>query len=165
MAMMFPELSAVVVQHQLEQVSELATARYNYTNMGQYEDSADFHGIRVPYSGKRFIVSYDGSVLARVDLKDSEVNITGRRIPVYSAGGTYSLPSDRRRDSVRYIDERSKNIFNQLTIENCDMISMRSSQSVDEKPALWQGGFFRRREGTGGAGGSSDSRSGGGKQR
>ena len=111
-----PELSAVVVQHQLEQVSKLATARYNYTNMGQYEDSADFHGIRVPFSGKRFIVSYDGSILAGVDLKDSEVNITGRRITV-TLPEAHILSHQIDEKSLKVFDE-TKNIFNQLTIEN-----------------------------------------------
>ena len=33
-----PKLSAVVVEHQLDQVSQLATARYSYTNMGQFTE-------------------------------------------------------------------------------------------------------------------------------
>ena len=77
-----PEISAVVVSSRLEQVSELATARYYYTNMGVFEDSNDFYGIKIPFTTKRFIVSYDGTILAGVDLAVADVVITDTALTV-----------------------------------------------------------------------------------
>ena len=37
-----PQLSSVTVEQQLQQISQLATTRYAYTNMGQFERGSDF---------------------------------------------------------------------------------------------------------------------------
>ena len=43
-----PQLSSVTVEQQLQQISQLATTQYAYTNMGQFERGSDFYGIRIP---------------------------------------------------------------------------------------------------------------------
>ena len=57
-----PQLSSVTVEQQLQQISQLATTQYAYTNMGQFERGSDFYGIRIPFTTSRFIVSYSGEI-------------------------------------------------------------------------------------------------------
>ena len=59
-----PQLSSVAVEHQLQQISQLATTQYAYTNMGQFERGSDFYGVRIPFTTSRFIVSYSGVITA-----------------------------------------------------------------------------------------------------
>ena len=66
-----PQLSSVTVEQQLQQISQLATVRYSYTNMGQFENSNEFYGIKLPFTTKRFIVAYDGTITAGVDLSQA----------------------------------------------------------------------------------------------
>ena len=51
-----PQLSSVTVEQQLQQISQLATTQYAYTNMGQFERGSDFYGIRIPFT----IQDYNG---------------------------------------------------------------------------------------------------------
>ena len=104
-----PKLSSVVVKAQLEQISELATARYNYTNVGKFEDSSEFHGLTIPLTGKRFIVSYDGVILAGIDLEKAEVDLSGRRIAV-TLPRAEILSHEIDEDSLKVFDE-THNIF------------------------------------------------------
>ena len=137
-----PKLSAVVVEHQLDQVSQLATARYSYTNMGQFEQSSDFYGVKIPFSGKRFIVSYDGSILAGVDLKQAEVKLTSRKVTVILPEARI-LSHEIDNDSLKVFDE-TKNIFNPLTIENYNSFYAEQKNEMEEKAS--QNGLFAQAE-------------------
>lgn len=111
-----PELSAVVVQNQLQQVSQLATAKYYYTNMGQFEQHGAFYGVTLPFTTKRFIVSYDGVILAGIDLGQAKIDISNTAL-------TITLPEaaivshEMDEQSLEVFDE-TRNIFNPITIED-----------------------------------------------
>ncbi len=138
-----PKLSAVVVEHQLEQVSQLATARYRYTNMGQFEQSSDFYGMKIPFSGKHFIVSYDGSILAGVDLKQAEVKISDGKVTV-TLPEAQILSHEIDEESLKVFDE-TKNIFNPLTIENYNSFYTEQKKEMETK-ALESGLFSQAEE-------------------
>lgn len=137
-----PELSAIVVQNQLEKVSELATTQYNYTNMGQFSQSSDFHGVRIPFSGKRFIVSYDGVILAGVDLKKSDIKISGSSVTV-TLPEAEILSHEINEDSLKVFDE-TKNIFNPITVENYNNFYKEEKEKVENKAV--EGGLMIQAE-------------------
>lgn len=111
-----PELSVVVVQNQLQQVSHLTTIEYHYTNMGQFEQHGEFYGVTLPFSTKRFLVSYDGAILAGIDLEQAKIGISDTAL-------TVTLPEARivshemDEQSLEVFDE-TRNIFNPITIED-----------------------------------------------
>ena len=126
-----PELSAVMVSHQLEQVSELATARYFYTNMGVYEDSNDFYGIKIPFTTKRFIVSYDGTILAGVDLAAATVKLTESAILVRLPEAVI-LSHEIDEDSLEIYDE-TRNIFNPITLSDYNGFQADQKSAMETK--------------------------------
>ena len=126
-----PELSAVMVSHQLEQVSELATARYFYTNMGVYEDSNDFYGIKIPFTTKRFIVSYDGTILAGVDLVAATVKLTESAILVRLPEAVI-LSHEIDEDSLEIYDE-TRNIFNPITLSDYNGFQADQKSAMETK--------------------------------
>ena len=67
------ELSAVVVQSQITEIAELATATYSYTELGQYESSKEFYGTKVPFTTNKFILTYDGVIKAGVDVGKAQI--------------------------------------------------------------------------------------------
>lgn len=137
-----PKLSSVVVKAQLEQISELATARYNYTNVGKFEDSSEFHGLTIPLTGKRFIVSYDGVILAGIDLEKAEVDLSGRRIAV-TLPRAEILSHEIDEDSLKVFDE-THNIFNPITLENYNDFQKEQKDVMEEKAA--EGGLLQQAE-------------------
>ena len=70
-----PHLDAVVLEAQLNQISQLATVSYHYTNMAQFENSNDFYGVAIPFTTKKFILTYDGEIKAGVDLSRAKITL------------------------------------------------------------------------------------------
>lgn len=130
------QIDAVVLQNQLTEIRELATVTYAYTNMAQFESSNDFYGMKVPFTTKSFILTYDGTIKAGVDLDGAEVNVSGTAV-------TITLPEARilshgiDEDSVEVFDEKTS-IFNPFTVE--DFTSFQADQKAAmEERALSRG--------------------------
>ena len=130
------QIDAVVLQNQLTEIRELATVTYAYTNMAQFESSSDFYGVKVPFTTKSFILTYDGTIKAGVDLDGAEVNVSGTAV-------TITLPEARilshgiDEDSVEVFDEKTS-IFNPFTVE--DFTSFQADQKAAmEERALSRG--------------------------
>lgn len=126
-----PELDAVVVQSRMEQVSRLATAEYHYTNMGQFEQHGEFYGVKLPFSTKRFIVSYDGVILAGIELGDAEIGISETKLTV-TLPEAQILSHEMDEESLRVFDE-TKNIFNPITIEDYNGFLADEKDAVEAK--------------------------------
>ena len=130
------QIDAVVLQNQLTEIRELATVTYAYTNMAQFESSSDFYGVKIPFTTKSFILTYDGTIKAGVDLDGAAVDISGTTV-------TVTLPEARilsheiDEDSVEVFDEKTS-IFNPFTVE--DFTSFQADQKAAmEERALSRG--------------------------
>ena len=130
------QIDAVVLQNQLTEIRELATVTYAYTNMAQFESSNDFYGVKVPFTTKSFILTYDGTIKAGVDLDGAAVDVRGTAV-------TITLPEARilshgiDEDSVEVFDEKTS-IFNPFTVE--DFTSFQADQKAAmEERALSRG--------------------------
>ena len=77
-----PQLSAVVLEGRLAEISELASVTYTYTNMAQFENSDDFYGMKIPFTTKKFILAYDGTIKAGIDLGDVEIEVRDNDVTV-----------------------------------------------------------------------------------
>ncbi|MBR5065648.1 MAG: DUF4230 domain-containing protein, partial [Oscillospiraceae bacterium] len=83
-----PALDTVALAEELVEISELATMEYTYTNTVKYDSYLDFYGYRIPFTTNSFVISYDGSVKAGVDLSKAKISLEGELI-------TISLPDAR----------------------------------------------------------------------
>ena len=126
-----PVLSSITVETQLQQISQLATVRYSYTNMGQFENSNEFYGIKLPFTTKRFIVAYDGVILAGVDLTGAQVTVTDQKVTV-SLPAPQILSHEVDPDSLEVFDETTS-IFNPLTIEDYNGFQADQRGVMEEK--------------------------------
>ena len=122
------EIDTVVLQNQLSEIRELATVTYAYTNMAQFESSSDFYGVKIPFTTKSFILTYDGTIKAGVDLEGAEVSVSGT---------TVTISHEIDEDSMEVFDEKTS-IFNPFTVE--DFTSFQSDQKAAmEEKALSRG--------------------------
>lgn len=133
-----PVLSSITVQNQLQQISQLATVRYSYTNMGQFENSNEFYGIKLPFTTKRFIVAYDGVITAGVDLSQAQVTVTDQKVTI-SLPAPQILSHEVDPNSLEVFDETTS-IFNPITIEDYNGFQA-DQQGVMEDKAI-QGGLL-----------------------
>lgn len=133
-----PVLSSITVENQLQQISQLATIRYSYTNMGQFENSNEFYGIKLPFTTKRFIVAYDGTITAGVDLTEAKVTVTDQKVTI-ALPAPQILSHEVDPNSLEVFDETTS-IFNPITIEDYTGFQA-DQQGVMEDKAI-QGGLL-----------------------
>ena len=133
-----PVLSSITVENQLQQISQLATIRYSYTNMGQFENSNEFYGIKLPFTTKSFIVAYAGTITAGVDLSQAKVTITDQKVTI-ALPAPQILSHEVDPNSLEVFDETTS-IFNPITIEDYTGFQA-DQQGVMEDKAI-QGGLL-----------------------
>ena len=131
-----PVLSSITVENQLQQISQLATVRYSYTNMGQFENSNEFYGIKLPFTTKSFIVAYDGTIIAGVDLTQAKVSVTDQKVTI-SLPAPQILSHEVDPNSLEVFDETTS-IFNPITIEDYTGFQA-DQQGVMEEKAIQSG--------------------------
>lgn len=101
-----------ILKERLQTIGELATAKYYYTNMGRYENTLQLGGKDIPFTQKMFIISYDGTIKAGVQVKDIRVTLDGRKIRV-TIPAAQILSHEVDMQSVTVFDEKNS-IFNGL---------------------------------------------------
>lgn len=124
-------MTSTQLSSQLEDIGELATVKYLYTNMGKFEESNEFKGFKIPFTTKRFIVTYDGIIKAGIDTTDMTIDVKDNII-------TVSLPPSRilshqvDNDSLQVFDE-TNNIFNQIKIEDYSDFCAEQETAMEQK--------------------------------
>jgi len=113
-----PVITNELLHQQLQTVRELITVDYYYTTIGQFENQVDFYGWKVPFTLKRFLVSYQGILKIGVDLSEvqASVNEATRTITVLLPSSkilSHTIPED----SIEVFDE-THNIINPITIRD-----------------------------------------------
>ena len=129
-----PEISAVVLQSRLSSISELASVAYLYTDMGQFENSGEFYGHTIPFTTKKFILTYDG-----VDLRQAEVSVSGGQVQV-TLPEAEILSHELDENSVEIFDQRTS-IFNPFTVE--DFTSFQAAQKAEMEAKALEGGLLK----------------------
>lgn len=131
-----PTITTDLISQQLNGIQELATVEYYYTNMGQYENQLDFYGWKVPFTTKRFILSYDAVIKAGVDLSALDVRVTGDTITI-TLPEPEILSHEIPEDSIQVFDE-THNIFNPIQISDYTGFT-RDQKALLEERAIENG--------------------------
>ena len=131
-----PEITAVVLESALSPVSQLSTITYEYTQLGQYESSKDFYGTKVPFTTSKFIITFEGTIRAGVDMSKARINVSEGKVMVILPEPEI-LSHEIHQDTVKVFDEKTS-IFNMLTVTDysrfCD-----DQKKIVEKQARTKG--------------------------
>lgn len=125
------KMSAVVLENKLTEISELSSVTYSYTNMAEFENSKDFYGMKVPFTTKSFILTYDGEIKAGVDLADAEVSVRGKTVTI-TLPEAKILSHELDEDSIEVFDE-STSIFNPFKIEDYKSFCRDQEKEMEKK--------------------------------
>lgn len=127
------EVSAVVLQNKLTEISEYASLTYSYTNMAEFENSKDFYGVKLPFTTKGFIITYDGEIKAGVDLAKAEVTVSGSKVKV-NLPAAEILSHEIDENSLEVFDETTS-IFNPLKVTDYNTFNKEQKAKMEEKAA------------------------------
>lgn len=125
------KMTSDLLSQQIQGISELASVEYNYTNMGKFENQATFYGWNVPFTTKSFIVSYDGTIKAGIDMSQVEIKISGKNIDVNMPEAKI-LSHEIDEKSIEVFDE-TKNIFNQISITDYNSFAIDQKESMEQR--------------------------------
>lgn len=132
-----PAITGSLVSDRLSALRELVTTEYIYTNSGKYENQNQItiigQNINIPFTGKRFIVAYDGCIKAGVDLSRAQIEIDGDAHTV-----TITLPESEIISHVTFEDtlvvlDETNNVFNPISIENYSEFVSKQKDSMEAK--------------------------------
>lgn len=126
-----PVITSELLGQQLANIQELSTVEYHYTNMGKFENQVDFYGWKVPFTTKSFIVAYDGTIKAGIDLSDLQTEVSAQRITV-TLPEAKILSHEMEEDSLEIFDE-TKNIFNPIQISDYTAFTADQKDSIEAK--------------------------------
>ena len=129
-----PTITSSILKEELKYVKDLVTVEYRYTNA----DKAEFpghvlFGQSVPFTGKSFIVSYDGVIKYGVDLGAVEIRVSEAAKTV-----TVTVPRSKivsheiPEEGFRALDEKN-GLFNRIQIDDVTEFRRMQKSAMEDK--------------------------------
>ena len=122
-----PAITSSLLKEELKYVKDLVTVEYRYTNA----DKAEFpghvlFGQNIPFTGKSFIVSYDGVIKYGVDLSAVEIRVNdATRVVTVTVPPSKLISHEMPEESFKALDEKN-GLFNRIHID--DVTEFRRTQ-------------------------------------
>lgn len=113
-----PEISLDVINSEIQNIAELATVEYLFTDAARFSDSKEIKGWSIPLTEKSFLMKWDGVIKAGINVNDIGIDIDSEKMII-----TLTMPDatilsyDVDESSVEVLDEKN-NIFNNITVED-----------------------------------------------
>lgn len=131
-----PAITSSLLKEELKYVKDLVTVEYRYTNA----DKAEFpghvlFGQNIPFTGKSFIVSYDGVIKYGVDLSavDIRVNEAARTVTV-TVPQSKIISHEIPEESFKALDEKN-GLFNRIHIDDVTEFRQAQKSAMEAKAA------------------------------
>ncbi len=134
------EITSDTLKQEMTNIGELATVNYFYTNMGKFEDTLKLMELNLPLTTKSFILSYDGTMKAGIDISLISIEMVENVITV-TVPEIQILSHEIDMDSVVFYDEKNS-IFNGLSAE--DVTDFLANQKVLMEEKAVASGFLER---------------------
>lgn len=126
-------LSSRVTRFELHNIGELATQSGFFTSVQVIENARDLLGVSIPFTGKKYIYSYDGIIKAGIDFQnvDISVNDIQKKISVtIPETQVFSVEIDP--DSFVLYHE-SGNAFNPLNMDEINLAEKTLKNEIQQR--------------------------------
>lgn len=137
-------IDSTTIGGQFNDIAQLATEEYVYSSVGKFDDEGlRLLNVRVPFTGKNFLVSYEGKVTAgikdasqiTVDVDDAAKTLTVRLPRAEVLDSTWTEGSSQ-------VWDQTMNPINQIKVE--DVTEFVDSRREVEKQKAIDGGLLDR---------------------
>jgi hypothetical protein len=130
------KITSTIIRNQLTEINELAVYSYDYSKVGKFSNKLSFNGWDIPLTQKNFIITYDGTIKAGINLGEAKVDIDQNNLNI-------TLPAIDE-NSIEVYDE-SSNIFNQISINDYKSFATKEKKK-NEKDAISNGILTKSKE-------------------
>lgn len=132
-----PVITDSLISEQLNALRELVTTEYLYTNSGKYENQNQItiigKDINIPFTGKRFIVAYDGRIKAGIDIGKAQIDIDEAARAITIALPKSEIISHETFEDTLVVLDETNNVFNPISIENYNEFVSEQKDSMEKK--------------------------------
>lgn len=130
------KITSTTIKNQLTEINELALYSYDYSKVGKFSNKLSFNGWKISLTQKTFIITYDGSIKAGIDLKQAKISIDNEQLNI-TLPAAKILSHEIDENSIEVYDE-SSNIFNQISINDYKSFATKEKKK-NEKEAISNG--------------------------
>ena len=125
------KITSTTIKNQLTEINELALYSYDYSKVGKFSNKLSFNGWKIPLTQKTFIITYNGSIKAGIDLKQAKISIDNDQLNItLPAAKILSHEIDEK--SIEVYDE-SSNIFNQISINDYKSFATKEKKKNEKE--------------------------------
>ena len=132
-----PVITDSLISEQLNALRELVTTEYLYTNSGKYENQNQItiigKDINIPFTGKRFIVAYDGRIKAGIDIGKTQIDIDEDARAITIALRKSEIVSHETFEDTLVVLDETNNVFNPISIENYNEFVSEQKDGMEKK--------------------------------
>ncbi len=124
-----------LINAEIQDIGELATVEYLYTDAGKFEDPKELFGKEIPFSftTKTFIAKWDGRIKAGVDISKvtAEVHDWNKKIVVHIPKAEI-LSHQIDDESIETLDERD-GLFNPIKIDDIREFDAVNKDAMEQR--------------------------------
>ncbi len=127
------EITIKLIKSKIQDVGELVTTEYLYTDAGKFEDLKKIFGVSIPFTTKSFIAKWDGIIKAGVKVDDItiEINDEKKEILIYLPEAEISS-HEIVSDSIETLDEKD-GLFNSLDVKDVRKFDAANKESMEKR--------------------------------
>lgn len=133
-------LDSATIEAEMKDIGELATAEYNYTNVGTLDSDSKFFNtnFKIPGTTKTIVATMEGKIKAGIQTADIKVKVDeGNRTIIVSIPEAQILSHELDESSLEVFDE-STGIFSKVTMKDSSEVR-ETIRSKSEEAALKSG--------------------------
>ncbi len=132
------EIKRELIYHQLLNIKELVTVKYNYSHIISLKENYKFNDLVIPFTEKSIILKYDGYIKAGVVLDKSKIVLKGDKL-ILTLPNSVILDHVVNEDDISILDERTS-IFN--PIQSKDVFEEILQCKKEREEELIKNGFL-----------------------
>lgn len=127
------EVDIRVINAEIQDIGELATIEYLYTDAGKFEDPKQLFGKNIPFTTKSFIAKWDGCIKAGVVISQvtAELNKDDKEIVVHIPKAEI-LSHEIDENSIETLDQKD-GLFNSVKVEDVREFDAISKEAMEER--------------------------------
>lgn len=127
------EITIDLIKSEIQDIGELATIEYFYTDAGKFEDPKKLFNINVPFTTKSFIAKWDGMIKAgiKVDKIIVEINDEAKEIIIHMPQAEI-LSHEIDDTSIETLDEKD-GLFNPVKVEDVREFDAISKDAMEQR--------------------------------
>ena len=137
-----PEISLSVIYEEIQNIGELATVEYLFTDAAIFSDSQQIGNWNIPFTEKSFTMKWDGIIKAGIQVDKIVIDVNKDDLII-----TVTLPAaeilsyEVDSDSVEVLDEKN-NIFNEISVN--DKVQLDAATEKEMKDRVIRNGLLEK---------------------